>query len=116
MLNTVHETVAAELLEGVLVCPLRVHLHLWFLKFAMTLKTGEKFDALAPVQNANEVCIQQSPGAFVSNSCQALLTVFMEKYCPLVFFNVVVKAVLALLTAGAARHKYRDIVDTSQAV
>ena len=89
---------------------------MWFLKFAMTRKTGEKFDALAPVQNANEVCIQQSPGAFVSNGCQALLTVFMEKYCPLVFFNVVVKAVLALLTAGAARHKYRDIVDTSQAV
>lgn len=39
----------------------------------------------------------------------------VEMYCPLMFLSVVVKAVLASHAAGAARHKHRDIADTSQA-
>lgn len=60
----------------ILVGPLWVHLHLWFLKFAMTLKARGQFDTLALVQNANEICVHQSPGSFVSNGCQALAIVF----------------------------------------
>lgn len=66
---------AGTLLASILVVPLWVHLHLWFLKFTITLKTGGQLDASALLQNANKIWANQSPGAFVSNGCQALAIV-----------------------------------------
>lgn len=41
----------------------------------MTSKTGGQLDASALLQNAKNFWVYQSPGAFVSNHCQALAIV-----------------------------------------
>lgn len=108
-------TLAGMLLVSILLGPLWVHLHLWFLTFTMTLKTGGQLDAFAVLQMPTSSGYTRAQELFWVMAVKLWPLFSVKKHCPSVVLSVVVKTVLASLAARAARPKHRNIADTSQA-